>query len=63
MISKNGIAVAIIVIEAVLTSLGIEFEVGTVEKLVEGILVGAALILAIWNQYSRSDVKGFFLKE
>ena len=61
-ISKNGIALAVLVIEALLTSLGIEFEAGTLEKGIEGTVVMIALILAIWNQLDRPDVKAFILK-
>jgi len=63
MISKNGTALIILVLEALLSSLGIEFEPGTVAKLVEGILVASALALAIWNQINRPDVEGFILKK
>lgn len=62
MISKNGVALVVLVLEAVLSSLGVEFEVGSVEKVVEGALVAFALVLAVWNQVERHDVKWFVLK-
>lgn len=61
--SKNGIALAVLIVEAILSALGIEFDAGTVEKAVEGTLVAVALILAVWNQINRPDVKGFVLKK
>lgn len=60
--SKNGIALAVLIIEAVLTSLGIEFEAGTVDRAVEGTMVTIALLLAIWNQIDRTDTKWFIFK-
>ncbi len=61
--SKNGIALIILVVEAGLSAIGVEFDPGTIEKLVEGGLILAALLLAIWNQINRPDVKGFILKK
>lgn len=61
--SKNGIALTIMVVEALLTSVGIEFEPGSVTKAVEGLLVAGALILALWNQYNREDVQLFLFKK
>lgn len=61
--SKNGIALIILVVEAGLSAIGVEFDPGTIEKLVEGGLILAALLLAIWNQVTRPDVKGFILKK
>lgn len=63
MISKNGVAVSILVIEAILSAVGLEFEAGTVAKAVEGTLVAAGLLLAIWNQLNREDVRAFFFKK
>lgn len=63
MVSKNGIALAILIVEAVLSSLGVEFEPGTVAKAVEGCVVTVGLLLAVWNQVSRPDVSGFFFKK
>jgi len=62
MISKNGVALAVLILEAILTSLGVEFDAGTVEKAVEGGVVAVALILAIWNQLDRKDTKWFIFK-
>jgi hypothetical protein len=61
--SKNGIALAVIVIEALLTAIGVEFEAGTVERAAEGIVVTIALILAVWNQVDRTDVSAFLWKK
>ena len=63
MISKNGIALIVLVAEALLSALGIEFEPGTLEKGIEGALIVGALLLAIWNQITRPDVKAFLLKK
>lgn len=60
--SKNGIGLAIIIVEFILSALGIEFEAGTVAKAVEGTLLAAALLLTIWNQLSRSNTKWFLFK-
>lgn len=61
--SKNGIALIILVVEAGLSAIGVEFDPGTIEKLIEGALILAALLLAVWNQVTRPDVKGFVLKK
>jgi len=63
MISKNGMALIVLVVEALLSALGIEFEAGTLEKGIEGLLIVVALLLAIWNQIARPDVKAFILKK
>ena len=63
MMSKNGIALAVLIVEALLSALGVEFEPGTVTKAVEGILITASLLLMIWNQLMRYDVEWFFLKQ
>ena len=63
MISKNGIALGILIVEALLSALGIEFDPGTLEKGIEGILIIGALLLAVWNQITRPDVKAFVLKK
>lgn len=60
--SKNGIGLAIIIVEFILSALGIEFEAGTVAKAVEGTLLAAALLLTIWNQISREDSVFFLFK-
>jgi len=61
--SKNGIALAVLIIEAILTSIGVEFEAGTIEKAIEGIVVAIALLLAIWNQINRPETVAFLLKK
>jgi len=63
MISKNGIALTVFILEALLSALGIEFEAGTLEKGVEGIIIMIALILAIKNQIDREDVQAFLFKK
>ncbi len=60
--SKNGIALIVLLVEAGLSALGVEFDAGTVGKAVEGVVVAVALVLAVWNQLSRGDVKWFVLK-
>jgi len=61
--SKNGIALVIILLEALLSALGVEFEAGSIEKLVEGVVVALGLALAIINQVQRWDTKWFILKK
>ncbi len=63
MISKNGIALTVLIAEALLSALGVEFDPGTLEKGIEGILIMGALLLAIWNQIDRKDVKAFIFKK
>jgi hypothetical protein len=63
MLSKNGIALVVLLAEAALTSLGIEFDPGTVEKGIEGSLVLLSLLLAVWNQLDRLDTKWFIFKK
>lgn len=60
--SKNGIGVAVIVIEAILSALGMELPEGSVLRAIEGAIVAASVILLVWNQVGRDDVKGFFFK-
>lgn len=62
MISKNSIGLTIIVVEAMLSAFGVEFEAGTVAKAVEGVVVAISLALLILNQIRRTDVQGFFFK-
>lgn len=61
-VSKNGLGLLVLVVEAVLSAIGIEFEPGTVAKAVEGAAVVAAFILMAWNQFDRENVKWFFFK-
>ena len=61
--SKNGIALSVLVIEFILASLGVEFEVGSIERTVEAIFVLASFILMIWNQIDRTDIKLFLFKK
>lgn len=60
--SKNGIALAVLIIEAVLSALGVEFEAGSIEKVVEGVAIVIALGLAIYNQLDRTDTSFFLFK-
>jgi hypothetical protein len=62
MISKNGVAVAVFVLQGLLSSLGVEFEAGSVEKALEGVIMFMALALAVYNQVMRSDTKWFLFK-
>ncbi len=61
--SKNGIALTVLIVEALLSALGVEFEPGTVVKAVEGVVIFAALFMAIWNQLMREDVSWFVWKK
>jgi uncharacterized membrane protein len=62
-LSKNGLALTVLIAEALLSALGIEFEPGTVAKGVEGFVIVLALLSAIYNQLKREDVKAFILKK
>lgn len=62
LVSKNGIALVVLVAEAILSAVGVEFEPGTVEKAIEGVLIAGSLILMVWNQFDREDVKHFIFK-
>lgn len=61
--SKNGIALSVLVVEFILASLGIEFEVGSIERTVQAVAVLVSFILMIWNQIDRMDTKWFVLKK
>lgn len=61
--SKNGAALAVLAVEFILTSLGIEFEVGSVERVINAVVVIVAFAMMVRNQMDRIDVKGFFLKK
>lgn len=61
--SKNGTALAVLIIEAILSSLGVEFDEGTVARAAEGVLVAVSLIVMAYNQVTRPNVKAFFFKE
>lgn len=63
MISKNSIGLTILVIEAILSAFGVEFEAGTVAKAVEGVIVAVSLALLLINQMRRTDVHSFFFKK
>ena len=63
MISKNGIAVIILVVEGLLSALGVEFEPDTVGRAVEGIVAAASLILLVLNQLGRENVSMFIFKK
>ena len=62
-ISKNGVALAVLLVEAILSSLGVEFADGSVEKVVEGVVIAISLGLAIYNQVDRTDVEWFVFKK
>lgn len=61
--SKNGIGLAIIIIETILSALGVEFEPDTVGRAVEGIVVAVSLILLVVNQLQRTGIRWFILKD
>jgi len=61
--SKNGISLAVLIVEALLSSMGIEFEAGSVTKAIEGVLVAVSLVVMAWNQFTRPNVRAFFFKE
>lgn len=61
-LSKNGVAVLIWGLNFIMLSLGLEADPGTIAKYAEAIVVVAGLLLAIWNQLSRSDTKWFLFK-
>lgn len=60
--SKNGIALTVLAVEFILSSLGVEFETGSVEHTVEAVVVLASFLLMVWNQVSRTDTLGFLFK-
>ena len=60
--SKNGIALTVLAVEFILSSLGVEFETGSVEHTVEAVFVLASFILMVWNQVNRTDTFGFLYK-
>lgn len=62
-ISKNGVAVLIWGLNFLMLSLGLEPDPGTVAKYAEAIILVAGLLLAIWNQVSRTDTKWFIFKQ
>ena len=61
--SKNGIGLAVLLTEAILSALGVEFDTGTVARAVEGVVVAGGLILLVWNQVTRRDVFAFIFKK
>lgn len=61
--SKNGVALAILAVEFILTSIGVEFEAGSVERVINALFVIIAFAMMVRNQMDRIDVKGFFLKK
>jgi hypothetical protein len=60
--SKNGIAIVVIGLEFLLTSIGIEFDEGSVARFVEGVVMIASFLLLVWNQIDRKNVKNFIFK-
>lgn len=62
-ISTNSIGVTVVLLEAILSSFGVEFEAGTVAKAVEGIVVALSLALLLINQMRRKDIRGFFFRK
>lgn len=62
-LSKNGVGLSVLLIEGILSMLGIEFEPGSVAKFVEAVLVALSFLLLIWNQIDRHDVSAFLFKK
>ena len=61
--SKNGIGVAVLVIEYALRSLNIEVPGGAVAEAINGLVVFGSFVLLIWNQLDRPNVHAFFFKK
>lgn len=55
-ISKTGVGMYITLIETVLSLFGIQFESGSVENAVNGLVYFVGFILLIWGQLARSDL-------
>ncbi len=60
--SKNGIALTVLAVEFILSSLGVEFETGSVEHTIEAVVVLVSFLLMVWNQVNRTDTFGFLFK-
>lgn len=60
--SKNGIALTVLAVEFILSSLGVEFETGSVEHTIEAVVVLVSFLLMVWNQVDRTDTFGFLFK-
>lgn len=58
-ISKNGVALIVLIA----TLFGLDVPQQAVESGIEGILAFVSLLLMIWNQLDRPDIKGFFFKK
>lgn len=61
--SKNGIALAILGVEFLLSSLGVEFDEGSVAKVVEAVVLLVSFLLMVWNQVERPDTAWFIFKK
>lgn len=61
-ISKNGVAIAGFIVVA-FGYFGIELEVESVVDFLAAVALAVTTGMAVWNQFSRSDVKWFFLKK
>jgi uncharacterized membrane protein len=62
--SKNGIALAVLLAEALLSALGVEFDASSVERAIEGVAVFIALCLAVYHQVAvRTDTKWLIFKK
>lgn len=62
MLSKNGIGLAIIIIEGVLKSMGVDYDSTALTRSIEGILYLIGLLLMLSHQFQREDIKGFLFK-
>jgi hypothetical protein len=64
--SKNGLGIAgiaVIVIEYILSMLGVEVVDGTVGQFVQAAIFIGSFGLMVWNQLGRRDVIAFFFKQ
>lgn len=61
--SKNGIGLVVIIVEGILSALGIDLGEGVIARAVEGVVYAGAVILLIVNQFERRDVFAFIFKK
>ena len=63
MFSKNGVGVAVMLVEGLLTAFGVDFEAGSIAKWVEGTIYVGGLILMLWHQVERTDTYALIFKK
>lgn len=61
-VSKAGIGAIIILLEAGLKFLNVEVPEGSVANAIEGIVGFIGLILLVWGQLDRKDLKGGIIR-